>query len=414
MGELSYILPEFEASAPPLDEAFSSDSLIAGFLRSAREHLRLEIGFIARWIDGEEREITHVDTTLDLPLGPGFRQHRDETYCWHVLNGRLPEMIADSADYEQAQQLHITSALPVGCHFSVPIRFSDGTVWGSFCVLGRNPDSTMNPRDLAILDSFASMATDRIEELVCADSRQQAARSRVTDMFDGDAVTIYQQPIHVIETSEPAGVECLARFPDVNKRGPGAWFEDAEALGLGEELEMTAVRGALETLGNVPDGFFASVKAPARAVASGAVRKALDACDTGNIVITLTQYQRHDNLDALVTQAEAFRPETKIAVDAVGGDLASLRLVEAIKPDFIKLDMALTRGIAKSSASRAMVSAVVELARTYGATVIAEGIEEASEAATMQGLGVTLGQGYLFARPLPLVAAAQHLNGISA
>lgn len=414
MGELSYILPEFDAEAPPLDEALASDALIAGFLRSAREHLGLEIGFVARWIDGEEREITHVDTSLDLPLGPGFRQHRDETYCWHVLNGRLPEMIADPADYEVAQKLHITSALPVGCHFSVPIKFSDGTVWGSFCVLGRQPDTSMNARDLAILDSFAAMATDRIEELVCADARREAARFRVTEMFDGDAVTIYQQPIHAMETGEPVGVECLARFPDVNKRGPGAWFEDAEALGLGEELEMTAVRGALETLSHVPEGYFASVKAPARTVASGAVRKALAECDANNVVITLTQYHKHDNLDALANQLEAFRPDHKIAIDAVGGQLASLKLVEAIKPDFIKLDMALTRGIAGSAASRAMVSAVVELARTFGGTVIAEGIEDADEAAAMQGLGVTLGQGYLFARPLPLVAAAQHLNGISA
>ena len=413
MGEITFILPSFEASAPPLDAGLSSDPLIAGFLRSAREHLGLEIGLIGRWIEGDMREITHVDTVLDLPIGPGLRQHRDETYCWHVLAGELPEMIADPAAFPAAQRLHITTALPVGAHFSVPLRLADGTVWGSFCAIGRKSDPSLTSRDLAIFESFAGMAAERIEELIATAAKRNETRQRIEDMFDGDAITIFHQPIHRLADGKPAGVECLARFPDVNKRGPGAWFGDAESAGLGEELEMSAVRGAIETFDSVPDTFFAAIKAPARCVISGAVRAALETEQAANVLVTLTQYAACDDKLALVQALQGFRPPARIAIDMVGTSYASMQLVASIKPDFVKLDMALARNVASDPAARAMVGAVVALVSGWGGAVIAEGIEESAQAEAMQALGVAYGQGYLFARPLPMAAAAQHLAGMT-
>tara|TARA_A100001391_G_scaffold18104_1_gene10128 strand:- start:21146 stop:22390 length:1245 start_codon:yes stop_codon:yes gene_type:complete len=414
MGDMTFILPEFEASAPPLDGELASDPQIAGFLHSARDHLGLEIGLIGRWIDDDMREITHVDSALDLPLEPGLRQHRDETYCWHVLNGDLPEMIADPAPYPAAQALGITHALPVGAHFSVPLRLSDGTVWGSFCAMSRQPDPTLTPRDLAIFESFAAMAAERIDTLIAEAALREQTRQRIEDMFEGDAVTIFQQPIHLLADSQPAGVECLARFPDVNKRSPGAWFGDAESTGLGEELEMTAVNGAIETVTSVPDGFFAMVKAPARCVVSGAVRAALEAETAANVVVTLTQYAAAEDKLALVQALQAIRPTARVAIDMVGTSYASMQLAALVKPDFVKLDMALARNVASDPAARALVSAVVALVREWDGAVIAEGIEESAQAEAMKALGVSHGQGYLFARPMPMVAAAQHLAGIVA
>ncbi|OYX67315.1 MAG: hypothetical protein B7Y88_00675 [Sphingomonadales bacterium 32-64-17] len=414
MGDMTFILPEFEAPAPPLDNELASDPQIAGFLRSARDHLGLEIALIGRWVEDDTREITHVDSVLDLPLETGLRQHREETYCWHVLTGDLPEMIADPAPFPVAQALHITHALPVGAHFSVPLRLSDGTVWGSFCAMSSQPDPSLTSRDLAIFESFAAMAAERIDTLIANAAHRDQTRQRIEDMFDGDAVTIYHQPIHLLAGGEPAGVECLARFPDVNKRSPGTWFGDAESAGLGEELEMTAVRGAIETFASVPQGFFAALKAPARCVVSGAVRAALEAEPAADVVVTLTQYAAAEDKLALVQALEAMRPTARIAIDMVGTSYASMQLAALVKPDFVKLDMALARNVATDPAARALVSAVVALVSEWDGAVIAEGIEERAQAEAMQALGVSHGQGYLFARPMPMVAAAQHLVGIVA
>ena len=74
--------------------------------------------------------------------------------------------------------------------------------------------------------------------------------------------------------------------------------------------------------------------------------------------------------------------------------------------------MALTRDIHKDPARRALTGALVQLSRDIGCKLIAEGIETVEERAAMAALGVDYGQGYLFARPLPVVAAQQHLLGL--
>ena len=54
-------------------------------LHSVREHLGMEIAFVSRYLDDGMKELTHVDFDLDLPTGPGFRDPREDGYCWHIL-----------------------------------------------------------------------------------------------------------------------------------------------------------------------------------------------------------------------------------------------------------------------------------------------------------------------------------------
>lgn len=96
------------------------------------------------------------------------------------------------------------------------------------------------------------------------------------------------------------------------------------------------------------------------------------------------------------------------ALDDFGAGYAGLGLLARFQPDLIKLDMELIRGIADSPARRAIVSGVIGIARALGVAVIAEGIETADELAALREAGITLFQGYLFARPT--VAALPELN----
>ena len=138
-------LPAFDmAPAPPLADELMTDPGIERILRSVRGHLGVEIAFVSRYVENDQRELTHVSSDMDLPMGAGYREDREDSYCWHVLQGRLPELIQDPADHPLTQKLAITDFLPVGCHINTPLRLADGTVWGSFCALGRTPDRTMN------------------------------------------------------------------------------------------------------------------------------------------------------------------------------------------------------------------------------------------------------------------------------
>ena len=414
MGNPVLQLPAYDdAPARPLADELVNDPAIDRILQTVRGHLGLEIAFVSRYVENEQRELTHVSTDLDLPMGPGFREDREDSYCWHILHGRLPELIQDPADHPLTQKLAITEFLPVGCHVNTPLRLADGTVWGSFCALGRKPDRSMNPRDLAILKSFAGLVGERIESSLEQDITLREARKRVEAMLDGHAVTMFQQPIHDLKSGKPVGVECLARFPDLNKRGPQAWFDDAERTGLGNELEMTAVRCALETVGTVPDGIYAAINASPATILSGNLRRELEQAEPGNLVIEITEHQQVDDFAALAREIEALKPFARIAIDDVGTGYAGLRHLIDLQPDILKMDMVLTRECDSDPARRAIGAAMVQFAGDIGARLVAEGIETEAERAVMQDLGVDYGQGYLFARPLPVVAAQQHLLGVA-
>jgi EAL domain-containing protein (putative c-di-GMP-specific phosphodiesterase class I) len=87
------------------------------------------------------------------------------------------------------------------------------------------------------------------------------------------------------------------------------------------------------------------------------------------------------------------------AIDDFGAGFAGLGLLAELRPDVIKIDMALIRGIDESATQRAIVRAVVAMALELQIDVIAEGIETAGELATLRELGIRLCQGYLLARP---------------
>jgi EAL domain-containing protein (putative c-di-GMP-specific phosphodiesterase class I) len=409
MAQAALQLPEFEAPARPLSDELVHDAGIERILTAVRGHLGVEIAFVARYVEGEQRELTHISTDLDLPMGAGFREPREAGYCWHILNGRLPELIQDPADFPLTKTLAITDFLPVGCHINTPLRLSDGTVWGSFCALGRKPDRTMNERDLTILKSFASLAAERIESSLEGEMRNMEARRRVESMLDGHGVSTFQQPIISLATGKAVGVECLSRFPDLTKRGPDAWFDDAELVGLGKELEMTAVRCALDSLGHIPDGIYATINVSPQTVASGVLRELLETVEVQNLVVEITEHCQVDDFDELAREITALKAHARIAIDDVGTGYSGLRHIVDLQPDILKMDMVLTRGIEADPARKAMTAALVQLAREIGCTLVAEGIETEHEARVMKKLGVDCGQGYLYSRPLPVVAAQQFL-----
>ncbi len=98
------------------------------------------------------------------------------------------------------------------------------------------------------------------------------------------------------------------------------------------------------------------------------------------------------------------------AIDDFGAGHSGLNLLADFQPDIVKLDMALTRGVDADRVRRAIVSGIVRLCDELSIQVIAEGIETPGECMALQDEGITLFQGYLFARPgfqhLPVIPDA--------
>jgi EAL domain-containing protein (putative c-di-GMP-specific phosphodiesterase class I) len=87
------------------------------------------------------------------------------------------------------------------------------------------------------------------------------------------------------------------------------------------------------------------------------------------------------------------------ALDDFGAGYAGLKLLADYKPDLLKIDMALLRGIDASQARQAIVAGIAGIAHALDITVIAEGVETEQEFAVLRATGIRLFQGYLFAKP---------------
>jgi len=92
-----------------------------------------------------------------------------------------------------------------------------------------------------------------------------------------------------------------------------------------------------------------------------------------------------------------------LAYDDFGAGQSRLMELVEVPPDYLKLDMSLVRDIDRSPKRQDLVGALVTVMCDLGIEVIAEGIERGEEAETCRQLGCSLGQGYFFGRPAPIV-----------
>ncbi|HEY1478759.1 MAG TPA: HD domain-containing phosphohydrolase [Gaiellales bacterium] len=147
------------AQAPSIDLA----------LQAVREFLGMEIAYATEHV-GEIQHIRRIDGD-DTPPGedPDYAIPLEDTYCKRILAGELPNLIADVQGNAIAAALPISSAEDIGAFCSVPLRFSDGSLFGTLCAESSRRRDEFGPRDLEFMHVFARMISDQLERQVQAD-----------------------------------------------------------------------------------------------------------------------------------------------------------------------------------------------------------------------------------------------------
>lgn len=97
--------------------------------------------------------------------------------------------------------------------------------------------------------------------------------------------------------------------------------------------------------------------------------------------------------------AAARKRDIKVAIDDFGAGYAGLSNLLLLRPEIVKLDAALVRDIDSDQSRQALVKGIINACQSFGCVVVAEGVETHAEFSMLSVLGVTLMQGYLFARP---------------
>ncbi len=382
-------------------------SVLPRLLTAARRHLGMDVAFIAEFTEGQ-RVFRYVDSADDDSIVVGDADPLETTYCQRVVDGRLPELMPDTGDFPAALALPATQSLPVGAHISVPLVLDSGRVFGTFCCFAGHAEESLNERDLDVVRMFADVARQYIEDDLETTRQRDLMAARVDAAIgeEGQLATVYQ-PIIAIRDRRIVGVEALSRFAGTPVRSPDAWFAEAASIGRGIDLEVYALRRALRALDSLPSNLLLTVNLSAATVLSGRVDDdVLADIDPVRLVIEMTEHEPIADYDELAGALQPLRERgTRLAVDDAGAGYASLRHILLLRPEFIKLDISLTRGIDADPARGALAAALIDFAADVGSAIIAEGVETEQELDTLQRLGAACGQGYFFGRPAPLVEA---------
>jgi EAL domain-containing protein (putative c-di-GMP-specific phosphodiesterase class I) len=228
-------------------------------------------------------------------------------------------------------------------------------------------------------------------------------RRAVADILRAEDLMIAFQPIVDLATGEVAGVEALSRFPSRVSVTPDVVFAEAANAGLGPELELLAIRRALEEARVLDASIHVALNVSPCALANPSLLDVIVASgmDPSRIVVEITEHASVTDYSILVRPRQQLRElGIRLAVDDAGSGYASLRHILTLAPDVIKIDRALVTDLNNDRARRALVSAVVTFAKEMGATsVIGEGVETQAELDALRALGVDAAQGYFLGRP---------------
>ena len=256
-----------------------------------------------------------------------------------------------------------------------------------------------------------ALARARADADINARIAARARAKRFVDLVLAEDVTMLYEPIVNLTSREVLGYEALVRGPwDSELHSPGSLFQMAEETGLVFELDCLCRRSALRGARGLPPSKLLFLNCLPTAIHDPAFRGEtlirtleelrLRPCD---VVFEISERESIENF-SIFREARDYYGELgfQIALDDTGVAYGSLEAVMELSPDFIKVDLSLVRSIDTDPPRQELLRALHSVAGKLNARVIAEGIETSEELATIQGLGIPYGQGFLFGRAAPL------------
>ncbi|WP_342463034.1 EAL domain-containing protein [Ureibacillus sp. FSL K6-8385] len=220
------------------------------------------------------------------------------------------------------------------------------------------------------------------------------------------------QPKLNIQNNRIVGVEALVRWnhPDLGAISPGKFISLAEETGLivplGEWILRESCRQAKEWQ---EKGFGELIVA-----VNVSVRQLQDPNFVGQVeqILKETGFDPHllelEVTESIFADMNSMIPVLKrlrnlgihISIDDFGTGYSSLSYIKHLPIDTVKVDALFVKDIHKNEESKAIVRAIISLAKTIGLKVIAEGIEIEEHVNTLRNDGCIFGQGYYYSRPL--------------
>jgi EAL domain-containing protein (putative c-di-GMP-specific phosphodiesterase class I)/CheY-like chemotaxis protein len=282
----------------------------------------------------------------------------------------------------------------------VPLRTSKA-VLGAMTAATSRPDGVAYLTErLPILESFGAITSALLAPGIQERQQRGTIRAALESVLTEAAFEPVFQPIVDLATGQVVGFEALTRFADGTR--PDRRFADAAAVGLGQELESATLNAAMKASDGLPPDTWLSLNISPEFLLDGSRLRMVTADARRPLVLEITEHVVIEDYAAFRASVAELGAELRYAVDDAGAGFSSFRHILELRPDFVKLDLALVRDIDADEIRQALVAGIVYFARSSGCRLVAEGIESTAEKSMLQSLGVDLGQGYALGRPAPV------------
>jgi EAL domain-containing protein (putative c-di-GMP-specific phosphodiesterase class I) len=250
---------------------------------------------------------------------------------------------------------------------------------------------------IPILAEVADVAATMLGPAVAKLEERSTATQLIDEILAQGRYWPVFQPIRDLANNRTVGYEALSRF-DAPITTPRV-FAQASLLGRQRDLEVATMGAAAKAATLLPAGCWVSLNSSAALLGETDTIETLLGPVDREVVIELSEHEIITDYEPIAGAIERLGPGHTLAVDDAGAGFASLRHILEVRPAFVKLDLGLVQGVATDATRRALVAGFVHFARDAKFSLIAEGIEDPADLATLKQLGVGLGQGFLLGRP---------------
>jgi len=280
---------------------------------------------------------------------------------------------------------------------------------------GQTSDELLRHADIALYCAKAQRATCTVyspdHDQSSIDRLALAAELR--DGINRDQLVVHYQPKLPLKHDLPCGVEALVRWnhPQHGRIGPDRFIALAEQTGLIKTLTEHVLKTALHQCQTWRDAGLDvrfSVNLSTRNLIDHDLPATIRALlhrftvPPASLQLEITESRIVADLDRAQTVLHQLRAiRVTIAIDDFGTGFSSLSQLQQFPIDEIKIDRSFVIGMETNCNNAALVRSIIELARSLGLRVTAEGVETANAHHTLRELGCDFAQGFHIGKPAP-------------
>jgi predicted signal transduction protein with EAL and GGDEF domain len=311
---------------------------------------------------------------------------------------------------EDMQKIFVT---PIAINGGALVQLSSCCGFAIYPASAMNADELINQADIALYKSkaqergCASVFTADYQNTVLERARiEQGLRLAVS----ARALAVHFQPIVDPGSGRVTGFEALARWrdADLGQVSPAIFIPIAEKIGLIEQLTDDLLRKATAIAATWPEHLVLAFNlSAAQLVKPGAGLKIISILGEAGLPphrfeVEVTETALMKNVAEARRTLECLKAANiRASLDDFGTGYSSLSQIKDLPLDKIKIDKSFIDKICCDTKIASLVRAIISMCENLEVQCVAEGIEERLQLDALKAGGCTLGQGYLFSRPIP-------------